>query len=202
LEGSGGIVDFQPGDMIGFSDCSLASLSVRLCTGGICGGGLSHCGVVVKYPDYPRLLLFESAPRCSLPCIFAGKPVSGVQAHYLHERIARYRGAVWHYPLAKPFASIGHLCRGCEQMLGLPYDWFGAWLARRTLLRRLTRHWFRSRSQGRMFCSEFVARAWLRGGGIELPLDLAPTQLVRQAIERGVLRQPQRAMFSHVGRKT
>jgi len=183
--------------MIGFSDCSLMSLGIRLCSGGLFGRGLSHVGIVVEHPDYRTPLIFEATSRCALPCLFAGKHVSGVQAHPLYERIAHFRGTVWHYPsvVRLTLPQIDNLGRYCINSLGLPYDWWGAWLSRRTLLRWLSHHWLRSTSRRYLFCSEFVVLAGLWC----LPLDLAPTPLARLAIQRGILQPPERVTAKALG---
>ena len=192
---------FQPGDMIGFADCSMMSFGIRVCSGGRCGSGLSHVGIVVEHPDYRSPLIFEATTRCSLPCLYANERVSGVQAHRLAERIAQFSGSVWHYPLTIPLGlrQMANLRRYCVDSLGLPYDWWGAWLARRTFIRCLTRRFVRDRTLGKLFCSEFVVRAWAAVAFTGLPADLAPTQLATLAVKRGFLQPPEQVILKQLG---
>lgn len=154
-----GISLIQPGDVIGFSGCSLKSSIIRVCTGGLwCCDGLSHVGFAVELDGRKRPLLCESTSLCNLPCVATRQRIKGVQVHYMRERIATYRGRVWHYPLARPLSPRESywLTDFTLRHLGTEYDRRGAIAARHTLLAGLFR---RPENLDRLFCSEWLAAA-------------------------------------------
>ena len=152
-----GISLIQPGDILGFSGCNWKSSLIRVCTGGCCGG-LSHVGIAVAWPGHKRPLICESTSLCDLPCVVQGRVVKGVQFHLMRERIATYRGRVWHFPLARPLlpGESAALTSYCRAYLGVEYDRRGAIGARHTFLAWLLR---RSENLDRLFCSEWMVAA-------------------------------------------
>jgi hypothetical protein len=88
----------KPGDIIGFSGTGFVSGVINLGTFALPRCGLSHVGIVSEYEG--ELLLFESTFMAAdnVPCVIAGQPVRGVQAHTLESAVSR-KGAVWHYPV-------------------------------------------------------------------------------------------------------
>jgi hypothetical protein len=76
----------------------------------------------------------------------------------MRERIATYRGRVWHFPMTYPLmpGESGVLTSFVRAHLGVEYDRPGAIGARHTLLARLLR---KPENLDRMFCSEWLVAA-------------------------------------------
>lgn len=202
----------RPGDMLGFSGRDLAAGVINLATWGVpylplvpaSLAGLSHVGLAVADPDRPgAVLLYESTCLLRRPCVRLGRRVCGVQAQFLRVRVRQYCGAVWHYPLAQPLTEreSADLRQFADRMLGVSYDWSGAFAARHLPLGRLRRLLLAAGGRDRreqalhsLFCSEFVAAA-LDGLGrftTLSPQSWSPNALARAGLDRRVFLPPAR----------
>ncbi len=189
-----GISLIQPGDLLGFSGCSLKSSVIRVCTGGLwCCSGLSHVGIAVAWPAVHRPLVCESTSLCELPCLAAGVRVRGVQVHTIRQRVATYRGRVWHYPLSEALTQLRseNLTAFCREFLGVQYDRRGAIGARHTVLAKLFRQ---PEDLSKLFCSEWVAACLRIVGRLDTPNASAwsPNGLVKHLVREGICGQARR----------
>jgi hypothetical protein len=112
----------KAGDWIGFSSHSAFGASVNTFTWGIPFWHLSHVGVIADYEG--QLLLFESTTLSDVPCVIQRKPVRGVQAVRLRDRLAKYQGKAWRYPLYRTLYDheSRRLTKFLVDRLGRPYD--------------------------------------------------------------------------------
>lgn len=182
---------FQPGDLLAFHGRGLTSAIINAFTWGwpfrrpARWAGISHVAVVGFHPhDMQAAALYESTTGSTLPCLYSGWPVSGVQCHRIEERLAEYEGLVWHYPLtaaAREFyneeAGQSFLWAACYR----PYDWHQALAARATPLGWLCRKLCRHNAAAAYYCSELVAGAWHAGFGNWPELQQNPNRLLRRA---------------------
>jgi len=180
----------RPGDVLGFSSCDATGSLIRACTGGLCGRGLSHVGVVTWWPNRSHYLLAESTTLADTPCVVLRERVSGVQVHWIRSRVLGYAGRVWHYPVARELApdQVTALRRFTAKHLGVPYDYFGAARARHTPAAWIARRVF-GEDLTAEFCSEFVAAAHRAIGLLQTDNASAfsPARLVRTERRAGVL---------------
>lgn len=67
---------------------------------------------------------YGSTTQCDLPCLHAGKPISGVQVHAPRTRVDQYPGKVWRLRLTESLNSEerGRLWGMLYHELGKPYD--------------------------------------------------------------------------------
>lgn len=189
-----GISLIQPGDVIGFSGCNWRSSLIRVGTcGWWCCNGLSHVGIVVAWPEVTRPLICESTSLCELPCAVQQRRIKGVQLHRIRQRIATYRGRVWHYPLCESLSRRDNtrLTGFAAAYLGVEYDRHGAIGARHTLLARWLQ---RPENLDRLFCSEWVAACLRRIGRLETDNISAwsPNRLSRHLVNNGTCGAPRR----------
>lgn len=181
---------FEPGDLIGFSSCSALGVGINLATLGVPFYGLSHVGIIAPSPTLDgRLMLFESTMLAEKPCEIQGKRVEGVQAHRPAERMASYRGKLWHYPLrwTLPDHLASRLGMACEGWLGTSYDAIGAFRSRAVGFGWLERR-LRKEDLTSIFCSEFVAAAWTHVGLMQSDNASAwnPNRLARFAVRQRI----------------
>lgn len=147
----------------------------------------------------PRPILFESTTLASDPCIFAGRPIAGAQAHEIDRRLAEYPGAVWllrrksHWTLDRR-GSVW-LARRLLSTIGRPYDEPGAALSATRLLKRWCCRW-RAADRGSLYCVEQAAWALEPTLGplaaAFQPGQMRPCDLVRLLVERGIYDEPER----------
>jgi hypothetical protein len=144
-------------DFIGFCGYEPISLAINLGTGGLppwCG--ISHIGVIAELDREQEL--WECTTLSDLPCLLQGKCVQGTQVVRLADRIARYHGRVYHYPLYRPLYAdeSRRLTDFLMSRIGQPYDrreafesggWFGimAMCASTMRVKPSTRSWFCSK---------------------------------------------------------
>lgn len=162
-------MDFLPGDMLACLGHDALSWTICLATGRIPPWGVSHTMIVG--PLAGNLVVWESTGLCDLPCLIHGDKRLGVQAHGIEERIADYRGTIWHMPLRHKLdaAQVVLLSDFLQHHRDDSYDAINAFRARRTPLswieRRLTHE-----GQHAVFCSEFAA-AGLQAADVWQPPD-------------------------------
>ena len=118
--------------------------------------------------------------------------LDGVQFHFPRRRINRYRGRVWHYPLAEPLGVIDSTMLGewCADMAGIEYDLVGAFRSRDTILGCLLR---RKADLTSLFCSELCAAALTHIGRLPAdtnPSSWSPNRLCRTMVRQGIHTRP------------
>lgn len=123
--------------------------------------GPSHVAMVAEHPRR-GLIWVESTSMCDRPCIFRGKPVSGVQAHYPENRISDYLAGGGHVELwrlndywkinpMEPWEAV----RGFFDDREIRYDMRGAITSGTRILCRVL-SWLETDIE-RLFCSELLA---------------------------------------------
>ena len=180
---------FQPGDILGFSECSLSGAAINLATWGCPGWGLSHVGIVAMRPGTTRQLLWESTSLCPLPCDIQARVVSGVQAHRLWARLRTFAGRVWVYRLTTPLteAESTRLSLFVWTHLGVSYDFLGAFRLRVTPL-GLLEQLLCPEELHSLFCSELLAAALRHIGrhGDHNASRWSPNRLCRHLVRAGI----------------
>jgi len=192
---------FQAGDVLAFSGHNSLSRMIRATT----LGSISHVGIVAYAPSFAsikawrRPIIYESTTQAKRACYRVNYHVSGVQAHSITWRLADAKKdgvRVWHYPLTNPLtdAESDTLTWWCEDRLGKPYDYWGAFNAR-TLGFGWLRHLMRSRENLDSYqCSEFVADA-TRILGRFATADASkwnPSSLCRVLVQQGSVQKPRK----------
>ena len=182
----------KPGDQIFFRGQGTVSRTIAF---GSCsvwqllkGHWLSHVGTVFAHEG--RLLLGHSTTLATKPCYFAGKCVSGVQAHDLYEYTSDHAGQAWiaRLPVYRDLNEHEStlLTRMIVEAMGQPYDAVGAFVSATRVLRRMP--WFYE-SVKHAFCSEFDA--WLLKNLGRWPMDSAscftPARMARDGVRNGWL---------------
>ena len=205
--------DLKAGDILGFSGDSWWSAGINIATYGLPWWSLSHVGIVAEIPEDCGLswrgnancccigipapgtkVLFESTMSCGLPCMFQNEVVHGVQGHKPIDRIAEYRGKVWHYPMCRALRPLESERLTCFLLshLGRNYDALGAFRAGGAGFSWLESR-FRPEDLTSLFCSEYVAAAQKR---IKLwhgnASRWSPNLLVRRERRAGLLLEPRR----------
>lgn len=183
----------KPGDILAFSGDRWLSTLINLFTYGIPGWSHSHVGVVANHGG--DLLLYESTILSDLPCAIRQEQVKGVHATLPMERIERYRGRLWHYPVYRPLYNFEseRLSRFLDSQLGVAYDHIGAVRAG-----GLGWSWFESliypEDLSAIFCSELCAAAYREIG--LMPTNhvsrWSPNKLIRYLRRQGILLSPTR----------
>lgn len=164
----------KPGDILACYGSDRVSRFVSLWTGSLRRPARlriapSHVGICVEHPQR-GMLLVESTSLCGRPCLFRGKPVSGVQAHYPETRINDYvvnegrvdvwrLNAYWELSTAENTVLWQLLARhlGDQETL---YDMRGAITSGTRLLCKILT-WLETDLE-RVFCSELIAAALMR----------------------------------------
>lgn len=181
------------GDIVGFSGACLSSDLINLATYGIPRWSLSHVGIVGEYQGRP--VLFESTTLDDDPCVITGKHTRGVQAHWLYERIEKYNGKVWHYPLVRSLFphEKNRLAKFLIWYIGAPYYDIGAFRAG-----GIGWSFIESRlhepSLASLFCSEYCAAAHCDIGLFltSRPARWSPNVFTRAERAAGLLNSPRR----------
>ena len=180
----------KPGDAFGTASRGCGSAGIRFCA----GGPLSHIFIAVPHRDDPnRVVEYESTNIIRQRCLYQKRRVSGVQVHPIAWRIRHELergGKVFWYPLVNPLTGeeSAKLFAMSERLLGVPYDYWGAWLARRWGFRWATRLLYRSMiDRKRLYCSEagevlFDACDRLAG---DCQGALAPSPLMKRQVAGG-----------------
>jgi len=205
--------DLKAGDVLGFSGDSWWSAGINMATYGLPWWSLSHVGIVAEVPRYPlwpdglpggfylcppragTLVLFESTMSCSLECYFRDEITKGVQGHKPADRIAEYKGKVWHYPLYRELRLLEseRLFHYLLGHLGTNYDAIGAFRAGGIGFSWLE-SLFRPEDLTSFFCSEYVHAAQKHIGLLNgsSASRWSPNLLVRRERRDGVLLEPRR----------
>jgi len=195
---------FKPGDVIAFSGSYLGSDLINLATQGIPRWSASHVGIVANPPSsvyvgggmtrfHNKPIIFESYEEPENPCVINGMMDSGVQGHDIEDRIYRYKGKVWVYPLSRtlyPHESR-RLTQGLLRDIDKPYDKEDVAKAGGILL-PLAFSLFRKQDFSAYFCSELVASK-LSDIGLFLTSSAgkwSPNSLVRALRKAGVIQKP------------
>ena len=97
-------MDFKLGDVIGFSGDGGISFTVNILSYGIPWISISHLGILGEHEG--ELLLFESTTLSNIPCRIQDKPVKGVQAVRLEDRVREYDGKVFHTLWSIPYSQV------------------------------------------------------------------------------------------------
>ncbi len=183
----------QPGDIIGFSGSSWLSAGICIASYGVPWWSLSHVGILGEYRG--DLLLFESTTLDDMACVIQGKCFKGTQAVEPCERVARYEGRVWHYPLSRTLYKHERrrLSTFLVQNIGVPYDQIGAFRAGGEGFSWLESH-LRNEDLSSFFCSEYVIKAHAETGLISTDnaSRWSPNRAVRFERKHGILRYPVR----------
>lgn len=180
----------KSGDIVAFWGDDFSSKFISFVT-----RGPSHVGIVCLWRG--RLVLVESTTLCSMPCMYQGRCVSGVQAHQPFDRIHEYSGAVAVYPIEEHWTLDDEekefLSKLLDQFLknSVRYDYGGALLSGTNILKRLTR-FMPYADLGSLFCSEMVAFCYMRMGRLAVgnPALYDPATLVRAMRRSSVLEEP------------
>ncbi len=186
-------MDIKAGDAIGFSGDDGISIAVNILSYGIPWFSISHLGTMGEHEG--ELLLFESTTLSNIPCIIQKKSIEGVQAVRLKDRVEKYNGKVFHYPLVDPLLKYERrrLSQFLHDQIGKPYDLIGALRAGGKIWAWLEAQ-LREEDLNFLFCSELVA-ASLRHVG-QLETDSAsrwnPNQLIRHGLKKNILHKPRR----------
>lgn len=182
----------QPGDILACYGSDWASWWISFFTASLRRPsslrlGPSHVGIVVDHPGR-GLILVESTTMCDHPCLFRGRPVSGVQAHYPEERIGDYLAGGGHVEVWRmnPYWAVeppaywrivkGYFDNPNETL----YDLRGALTSGTRILCKILS--YLETDLERLFCSELVAATLMHL--CRLPLANAtmynPARLLRQ----------------------
>lgn len=186
-------LEYQAGDIIGFSGHALMSAFINLATYGIPFWNLSHVGIVAEHDG--RLVLFESCADNEDACLIQGIKAIGSQAHELDRAVETYHGKVWHYPLYRKLYHFEskRLSRFLVQSVGMPYDQIGAFRAGGVGFSSIE-SLLREADLSSLFCSEWCCAAHASIG--IFPTNNAsrysPNRLVRTERRQGILLSPRR----------
>ena len=176
-------LNFEIGDVVGFSGRSLVSDFINVSTFGIPRWGISHVGIVCEEPRNFSLQLAESADGF------------GVRRVPLHSAIKDYDGRVWRYGVKKMLRLYQRrsLAVCIRKLLDRPYDARGAVQSGGRLW-----SWIQSVCRGEdltnLFCSEFVAEVLSEAEifKTENSSRWNPNHLVRELQRRGIVNEPKR----------
>ncbi len=190
-----GADSYLPGDVLGFSRRGCVGYTINLATWGIPGWGLSHVALVGRHPRTGVRVLWESLLTIDRRCLVQGTYTTGVQVQPIKERIRRYPGRVWHYPLVEPLhaAQLEELDDFCLEYLGVDYDQIGAFRSRGLSL--VERFIFRPQDLTSVFCEEFLLAVHHRLGLVNGNLNASrmnPNKGTRYEVKQGVLSAPLR----------
>ena len=181
---------YQPGDIVAFSGPGFVSGVIKAVT----FGSVSHVGIVCEHDG--RLVLVESTTLAagSRPCVIQGKPVKGVQVHWIEE-IAERPGKKWLYEISEPLddKERRRLKIFLFGQLGKDYDYAGA-LASGPRLLRWASWLFKDESLNSIFCSELCAAAYHRllRFDIRTASVYNPNNMLRRMLRRGSILEPKR----------
>lgn len=184
---------FKPGEVLGFSGDGGISFMVNILSYGIPWISISHLGILGEHEG--ELLLFESTTLSNIPCKIQDKLTKGVQAVRLKDRVEKYDGKVFHYPLVNPlFASEQRrLNQFLHDQIGKPYDLIGALRSGGSLFAWFESH-LREADLNFLFCSELVASSLHRVDRLETHnvSSWSPNKLIRHGLKKKILQKPRR----------
>jgi hypothetical protein len=186
-------MDIRAGDVIAFSGDGGISFVVNILSYGVPWVSISHLGIMGEHEG--ELLIFESTTLSNIPCAIQGESIEGVQAVRLKDRVEKYDGKVFHYPLVDQLFGGGKrkLSQFLHDQIGKPYDLIGALRAGGKIWAWLEAQ-LREEDLNFLFCSELVAASLRHIGRLET--DSAsrwnPNQLVRHGLKENILHKPRR----------
>ena len=185
----------SPGDPVGFSGDNLLGMAVKIATVGKFNTGLTHIAICAKHPDTGMLVFYEATSCCDQPCLIAKKIVSGVQCQPIAERVRRYNGSVFVWPLSSPLSTEESkaLTINCGEEIGKPYDFSAAVRARVLGLGWLFRLIHpRKENLDSFYCPEFVAEELRKLRQIELAnvSNWHPDSLIEEFLRQGACLPP------------
>ena len=187
------LLEYDDGDLIGFSGQGLVSDGINLGTYGIPRWHLCHIGIVCTYRD--EKYIFESTTtNGDKSCAILGHPTNGVQAHKLDDILAR-PGKVWKYGLKSPLydSEKKRLLPYLLSQLGVQYDYFGAGRSGGFLLRAVEGV-LRDEDVTKLFCSELCGAALTKVNRARIVNASAenPNSLVRFLYREAVINKRER----------
>jgi len=186
-------MNFKPGDIIGFSGDGGISFAVNILSYGLPWISISHVGILGEHEG--ELVLFESTTLSNIPCIIQKKPVEGVQAVRLEDRVQHYDGKVFHYPLVEPLfgSERRRLAQFLHDQIGKEYDLIGALRAGGKLWAWFESH-LREADLNFLFCSELVASGLHRVDHLKTHnvSSWSPNRLIRHGLKKNILHKPRR----------
>lgn len=167
-----------PGSLLAFSGQGIVSRFIDFIT---YSAGVSHVGVIARHRG--RLKLFESTYE------------DGVQAVKIGQRVERYIGKVWLYPLSRPLYEHEdeRLSDFLTGLIGTKYDLPGALKAAGYLTAKFKASATKP-NLSTAFCSELVAAAHSHIGMFPTcnPSRWSPNTLIRAERRAGILQTPER----------
>lgn len=186
-------MEFRPGDVIGFSGDGGISFAVNILSYGIPWISISHVGILGEHKG--ELLLYESTTLSNIPCVIQDKLVEGVQAVRLKDRVERYDGKVFQYPLVNPLTDDEnqHLYDFLHDQIGKEYDLIGALRAGGKIWSWFESH-LREADLNFLFCSELAASSLHQVNRLETHnvSSWSPNRLIRHGLKKKILQKPRR----------
>lgn len=187
---AGDMITVHAGDIIAFRGHDFTSWIIRLAT-----RGPSHVGIVATVAN--RLVLVESTTLAAGPCIVKRKPVNGVQAHLIDDRVRDYKGAAWVYRLAEDERETFDDIKSSKlsaillnQFFGREYDLSGAIWSGSKFMKLL--RFLRVADVSTVFCSELVARCYQALGLMNKgnASEYSPAKLLWELRQNGTVQAP------------
>lgn len=153
------------------------------------GRGFSHVAMVAGHESRPNLLLWESNPKDTQPCLLAGKRVDGVQVHEIKEIYDR-KASVFHLPL-KAHLTLKQtldLETNLAKYRILDYDYLGAFRAGGLYWARFNA-WLHGETPDKLFCTELIALNYKQIGLIPESVNISqfsPNSLYKYLLGLGI----------------
>jgi hypothetical protein len=172
---------FKVGDLIGFAGAGWLSTFINVVTLGAPNRSLSHVGIIGRMNG--RLMLFESTLE------------SGVIASRISQRLSRYVGRIYHYPLTRELYS--HEQQRLNSFLiasvGKPYNAIGAMGSAGFLVAK-SKAAIKPPNDTAYFCSALCASALNTAGLYPTPNPdrFSPNSLCRLLRYEGLVLPPHR----------
>jgi hypothetical protein len=183
------MLNLKPGDVLACEGTAYDSWIIRLFT-----WGPSHTSIVACSDP---VLVFESTTLSKFPCYFAGRCISGIQAHLPEDAVQNYCGKVWVLRRRASLTSIqqARLCLRLHQRLGQPYSKWKAIVSATLILK--TWIWWMIVKLGGTFCSYTVADAlncalFDVDSWTEIDPELTPAQVVQRIRRSKQYHEPER----------
>jgi hypothetical protein len=173
------VTALQPGDIYAVAGYGPISTIIKWAT----WSQYSHIGIISQVGNWP--LLFESTSLRSVPCLYAGKTVRGVQVHNAVGIVRdRYPDVTHLYRpvVALDFHEEFRMSRYLWSKIGTPYDYAGAIGTVLFLVRKVF-----GNTMDRMFCSALVSRALAQAGRFSDDKHiLTPGGLIKYAVDNNL----------------
>lgn len=189
---------FQPGDLVACYGTDKLSRAIMAATFSLISPrglrvGPSHIGIVARVGEVESAMV-ESTTLSGRDCIFAGEPVSGIQAAFPWDRVNDYISAGGKVDVYRPTegnalneAEAVWLSETVNQLLHnrIEYDYIGAGFSGTRLLSAL--RLFNAKTD-RLFCSELCSFLLQSLGLLNRrnPSRHSPARLLRELVRTGV----------------